>query len=82
MSQCQRLEGTHIEASAQGIPERVTDRMLKRIAIFSGVPLVLGFSTGPIFYGLKVIAHADVAPWYVDHSLPVILLSTRNPPFV
>ena len=51
------------EASAQGIPERVTDRMLKRIGIFSGVPLLLGFSTGPIFYGLKMVAHVDVAPW-------------------
>ena len=37
--------------------------MLKRITIFSGVPLLFGFSTGPIFYGLKVFAHADVAPW-------------------
>jgi hypothetical protein len=36
------------KASAQGIPERVTDRMLKRIAIFSGIPLLLGFSTGRV----------------------------------
>ena len=51
------------KASAIGIPEKVTDRMLKRIGIFCGVPLLLGFSTGPIFYGLKVVAHVDVAPW-------------------
>ena len=51
------------KASARAIPQQVTDRMLKRITIFSGVPLLFGFSTGPIFYGLKVFAHADVAPW-------------------
>ena len=37
--------------------------MLKRISIFSGVPLLLGFTTGPTFYALKVFAHVDVAPW-------------------
>jgi hypothetical protein len=37
--------------------------MLKRITIFSGVPLLMGFATGPAFYGLKVIAKVDVAPW-------------------
>jgi hypothetical protein len=51
------------KAQGRAIPQQVTDRMLKRITIFSGVPLLFGFSTGPIFYGLKVFAHADVAPW-------------------
>jgi len=51
------------KAQGQGIPQQVTDRMLKRITTFSGIPLLFGFSTGPIFYGLKVFAHADVAPW-------------------
>jgi hypothetical protein len=51
------------QAQGRAIPQQVTDRMLKRITIFSGVPLLFGFSTGPIFYGLKVFAHADVAPW-------------------
>ena len=54
---------TYLKAQGQGIPQKVTDRMLKRITIFSGIPLLLGFSTGPIFYGLKVFAKADVAPW-------------------
>ena len=52
-----------MDPSAGVMPEVVADRMLKRITIFSGVPLLFGFSTGPIFYGLKVLAHADVAPW-------------------
>jgi hypothetical protein len=51
------------KAQGQGIPQVVTDRMLKRITIFSGVPLLMGFATGPAFYGLKVIAKVDVAPW-------------------
>jgi len=50
-------------AQSRGIPQAVTDRMLKRISIFSGVPLLLGFTTGPTFYALKVFAHVDVAPW-------------------
>ena len=50
-------------ASAKGIPQVVTDRMLKRITIFSGVPLLLGFSTGPLFYLGKTVAHFDLAPW-------------------
>ena len=37
--------------------------MLKRITIFSGVPLLLGFSTGPLFYLGKTVAHFDLAPW-------------------
>ena len=36
-------------AQSRGIPQAVTDRMLKRISIFSGVPLLLGFTTGPTF---------------------------------
>lgn len=50
-------------AQSRGIPQVVTDRMLKRISLFSGVPLLFGFSTGPAFYALKVFAHVDVAPW-------------------
>ena len=53
-------------ASAKGIPQVVTDRMLKRITIFSGVPLLLGFSTGPLFYLGKTVAHFDAAAAYID----------------
>jgi hypothetical protein len=35
---------------AQGIPEVVSKRMAKRMAIFCGVPTVLGLSTFPISY--------------------------------
>jgi Photosynthesis affected mutant 68 len=36
--------------SAQGIPEVVSQRMAKRMAIFCGVPTLLGLSTFPISY--------------------------------
>ena len=120
----ERMEEKRAEyraASAKGIPQVVTDRMLKRITIFSGskfylldhtalgvfftkpfdptvhsfdddmlpprvypalsasrdhsvltnlssiqthpVPLLLGFSTGPLFYLSKQVWHIDLAPW-------------------
>ena len=62
----ERMEEKRAEyraASAKGIPQVVTDRMLKRITIFSGIPLLLGFSTGPLFYLGKAVWHIDLAPW-------------------
>jgi len=47
----------------QGIPQVVTDRMLKRVGIFCGTPLVLGFMTGPAFYFAKAVRHMDVPSW-------------------
>jgi len=41
----------------------VTDRMLKRVGIFCGTPLVLGFMTGPAFYFAKAVRHMDVPSW-------------------
>ena len=47
----------------EGLPQVVTDRMLKRVGIFCGTPLVLGFMTGPAFYYAKVIAKLEVPSW-------------------
>jgi hypothetical protein len=40
--------------SAEAVPEAVTDRMLKRIVIFMGVPVFSGILLFPLFYWLKV----------------------------
>ena len=37
--------------------------MLKRVGIFCGTPLMLGFTTGPLFYYFKAVRHVDVPPW-------------------
>jgi len=48
--------------SAQGVPQVVTDRMLKRVGIFCGTPLILGFMTGPAYYVAKKVLDVDVPP--------------------
>lgn len=48
--------------SAQGVPQVVTDRMLKRVGIFCGTPLILGFMTGPAYYVAKKVMDVDVPP--------------------
>lgn len=52
----------YAKRSTQGIPEVVTDRMLKRVGIFCGTPLIFGFMTGPAFYFAKAVKHIDVPP--------------------
>lgn len=47
----------------QGLPQVVTDRMLKRVGIFCGTPLIFGFMTGPAFYYAKAVRHLDVPSW-------------------
>ena len=48
--------------SAQGVPQVVTDRMLKRVGIFCGTPLIFGFMTGPAYYVAKKVLDVDVPP--------------------
>ena len=42
--------------------EVVSDRMLGRIMIFSGIPLLFGFASGPFFYYLNVVQKAELPP--------------------
>ena len=37
-------------AQKKAVPQIVTDRMLSRVVRFSGIPMVLGFTTGPTYY--------------------------------
>ena len=46
----------------QGVPEIVTDRMLRRVGMFCGAPLALGFACGPTYYFFKAVKHVDVPP--------------------
>ena len=39
----------------QEVPSYVANRMLRRIAIFSGVPVFLGLCLLPVFYYLQVL---------------------------
>lgn len=45
------------------VPEVVTNRMLKRIALTVGLPLFLGLLLFPLFYYLKVVSRVDVPEW-------------------
>lgn len=44
--------------SAAAVPEAVTNRMLKRVILFSGTPVFGGLLLFPLFYYLKVKAWA------------------------
>lgn len=50
------------------VPEVVTNRMLKRIIMFMGVPVVTGMLLLPGFYYLKVVQGWDV-PTYVVYTI-------------
>ncbi|CAM6117088.1 unnamed protein product [Calypogeia fissa] len=56
------------EEEDEGVPEVVTNRMLKRIAFTVGLPLVFGLLLFPLFYYLKVVSKLDVPEW-----LPLIV---------
>lgn len=45
------------------VPEVVMNRMLRRIALTTGVPLLVGVLTFPLFYWLKVVQRVDVPEW-------------------
>eukprot|EP01023_Acetabularia_acetabulum_P022719 TRINITY_DN22307_c0_g1_i2.p3 TRINITY_DN22307_c0_g1~~TRINITY_DN22307_c0_g1_i2.p3 ORF type:complete len:124 (+),score=6.94 TRINITY_DN22307_c0_g1_i2:108-479(+) len=53
------------QQSIQEVPQQINDRMLKRILIFSGLPVFLGFMLYPLFYYLKVVQHLDIPMWAV-----------------
>lgn len=45
------------------VPEVVTNRMLARMGVTVGIPLVLGLTFFPMFWYLKVIKHLDIPNW-------------------
>mmetsp|Transcript_32224 Transcript_32224/g.82475 ORF Transcript_32224/g.82475 Transcript_32224/m.82475 type:complete len:207 (-) Transcript_32224:99-719(-) len=46
-------------------PTEITDNMLQRIIIFSGLPVFTGFLMFPMFYYLKVAKGIDLPTWVV-----------------
>ena len=52
------------QAKNKAVPQIVTDRMLKRVIRFSGIPMVLGFTTGPTYYYFaKINVQEWLEPW-------------------
>ncbi len=47
------------------VPEVVTNRMLKRIAIFAGSPVLVGMLLFPLFYYVKKVQGIDLPVWAV-----------------
>mmetsp|Transcript_10463 Transcript_10463/g.20674 ORF Transcript_10463/g.20674 Transcript_10463/m.20674 type:complete len:202 (-) Transcript_10463:558-1163(-) len=47
------------------VPEQITDRMLRRILLFSGGPLLLGMLLFPLFYYIKKVQGIDLPVWAV-----------------
>lgn len=47
------------------VPEQITNRMLKRIALFSGGPIVFGMLLFPLFYYIKKVQGIDLPVWAV-----------------
>jgi hypothetical protein len=45
--------------SSEALPQVVSDRILGRIVTFSGVPLLLGFASGPLAYYAKISGHGE-----------------------
>lgn len=55
-----------LDASASDtVPELVTNRMLKRIAIFAGSPVLVGMLLFPLFYYVKKVQGIDLPVWAV-----------------
>jgi len=52
-------------SSSDTVPEVVTNRMLKRIAIFAGSPVVFGMLLFPLFYYIKKVQGIDLPVWAV-----------------
>ena len=53
------------DSSTATIPEQITDRMLKRMIMFSIGPVFLGFTLFPLFYYLKKVQEIDIPVWAV-----------------
>ena len=47
------------------VPEQITNRMLKRILLFSGGPVLLSLVLFPTFYYLKKVQNIDIPVWAV-----------------
>ena len=46
-----------LDSSSDTVPEVVTNRMLKRIAIFAGSPVLLGMMLFPLFYYVRSLSN-------------------------
>lgn len=53
------------------VPEQITDRMLQRMILFTGVPVLAGVLLLPGFYYLKKVQDLDIPVWavYIVQSL-------------
>jgi hypothetical protein len=47
-------------SSAEALPQVVSDRILGRIVAYSGLPLLLGFASGPLAYYYKVSGKGEL----------------------
>lgn len=52
-------------SSSVTVPEQITDRMLKRMLLFSGGPVMVGMLLFPLFYYLKKVQGIDLPVWVV-----------------
>ncbi|KAI3434879.1 hypothetical protein D9Q98_002933 [Chlorella vulgaris] len=66
-----RRGGTVEYGNSDAVPEVVTNRMLKRVILFSGTPVFGGILLFPLFYWLKVKQGVDLPQWlaYASSSL-------------
>lgn len=53
------------DTSLATVPEQITNRMLKRILLFSGGPVMLGMLLFPAFYYVKKVQGIDLPVWAV-----------------
>eukprot|EP00890_Picochlorum_soloecismus_P001241 jgi/Picsp_1/2117/NSC_05582-R1_protein len=53
------------DSSLATVPEQITNRMLKRILLFSGGPVLLGMLLFPAFYYVKKVQGIDLPVWSV-----------------
>lgn len=69
----QRQQGDEEEEEGQTIPESVSNRMIRRVSIFSGVPLLLGLAFFPAFYYVKTQARQRmIRPGRLHHRCTVL----------
>ncbi|GBG71308.1 hypothetical protein CBR_g8730 [Chara braunii] len=51
------------EGDDDSIPEVVSNRMMSRLAVTVGVPMMIGFAFFPFFYYLKTVQKIDIPSW-------------------
>jgi hypothetical protein len=56
-------EEDYASDGADTVPEVVTNRMLKRMGLTVGVPLIFGLGFFPMFWYLKVMKHLEIPNW-------------------